>query len=46
LTVGELLTAQAFASDTKGTPDVFCIAMVAFTANTDVNANARWIEIV
>lgn len=44
--VTELLTAQSFASDIGGNPDVLCVAMVGFTANTDVNANVRWIEIV
>lgn len=44
--VNELLTAQSFTSDIAGVPDILCIAMVSFTANTDVNANVRWIEIV
>lgn len=42
----ELITRTQFSSDVAGNPDVLCIAMGAFTANTDVNANIRWIEIV
>ena len=42
----ELITRTQFSSDIGGNPDVLVIAMGAFTANTDVNANVRWIEIV
>ena len=46
IATSELITRTQFSSDIKGNPDVCLIAMGAFTANTDVNANARWIEIV
>ena len=42
----ELITRTEFSSDVKGNPDILLVAMGAFTANTDVNANLRWIEIV
>lgn len=42
----ELITRTQFSSDIKGNPDVLLVAMGAFNANTDVNANVRWIEIV
>lgn len=44
--LNDLLTSQSFSSDIAGEPDVLCVAMVSFTPNNDVNANARWIEIV
>jgi hypothetical protein len=46
IATSELITRTQFSSDIKGNPDVLCLAMGAFTANTDVNANMRWIEIV
>ena len=46
IATSELITRTQFSSDIQGNPDVCCIAMGAFTANTDVNANMRWIEIV
>jgi hypothetical protein len=46
IATSELITRTQFSSDIKGKPDILCLAMGAFTANTDVNANARWIEIV
>jgi hypothetical protein len=46
IATSELITRTQFSSDIKGNPDVCLIAMGAFTANVDVNANARWIEIV
>lgn len=45
-TVGDLIASAAFCSDIKGNPDVFCIAMAGFSDNNDVNAVARWVEIV
>ena len=46
IATSELITRTQFSSDIKGNPDVCLIAMGAFTANTDVSANMRWIEIV
>jgi hypothetical protein len=46
IATSELITRTQFSSDIKGNPDILCLAMGAFTANTDVNANMRWIEIV
>jgi hypothetical protein len=46
IATSELITRTQFSSDIAGNPDVCLIAMGAFTANTDVNANMRWIEIV
>jgi hypothetical protein len=46
IATSELITRTQFSSDIKGKPDILCLAMGAFTANTDVNANMRWIEIV
>ena len=46
LGVDELLTAQSICSDIHGVPDIVCLAMVSYTANTDVTANFRWIEVV
>jgi hypothetical protein len=46
IATSELITRTQFSSDIKGNPDVCLIAMGAFSANTDVNANMRWIEIV
>lgn len=46
IATSELITRTQFSSDVKGEPDTCLIAMGAFTANTDVNANMRWIEIV
>ena len=42
----DLITSQSVASDINGVPDIICIAMVAYTANTDVTANLRWIELI
>ena len=44
--VADLIAAPAFCSDIKGIPDVFCIAMCGFSDNNDVNAVARWLEII
>ena len=46
IATSELITRTQFSADIAGNPDVCLIAMGAFTANTDVNANMRWIEIV
>jgi hypothetical protein len=46
IATSELITRTQFSSDIAGNPDVCLVAMGAFTANTDVNANMRWIEIV
>jgi hypothetical protein len=46
IATSELITRTQFSSDIKGNPDVLCLAMGSFSANTDVNANMRWIEIV
>jgi hypothetical protein len=46
IATSELITRTQFSSDIAGNPDVCLIAMGAFTANTDVHANIRWIEIV
>ena len=46
IATSELITRTQFSSDIAGNPDVCLIAMGAFTANTDVSANMRWIEIV
>jgi hypothetical protein len=46
IATSELITRTQFSADIEGNPDVCLIAMGAFTANTDVNANMRWIEIV
>jgi hypothetical protein len=44
--VADLITAPPICSDIKGNPDIFCIAMAGFSANNDVNAVCRWLEIV
>lgn len=46
LTQDEQITAQAITSDIHGVPDILCLAMAAFTANTDVTANFRWLEVI
>ena len=46
LTQDEIISAQAITSDIHGVPDILCLAMAAFTANTDVTANFRWLEVV
>lgn len=42
----DLLNTPSICSDIKGKPDIFCISMIGFVDNVDVNANCRWIEIV
>lgn len=44
--VADLIAATPFCSDIKGNPDIYCIAMAGFSQNNDVNATARWLEIV
>lgn len=44
--IADLINAPPISSDIQGKPDVFCIAMAGFSANNDVNAVCRWIEIV
>ena len=46
VSTSELITRTQYSSDIKGNPDTLVIAMGSFTANTDVSANVRWIEIV
>lgn len=44
--VYDLITEPTITSDIKGVPDIWCIAMAGFSTNDDVNAVAKWIEIV
>ena len=43
--VSDLITQPSITSDIKGVPDVWCIAMAGFSANDDVNATVKWLEI-
>lgn len=43
--VQDLIAAPAISSDIRGVPDVWCMAMIGFQGNPDVNAVATWIEI-